>query len=1008
MPDSLEPLDGRGSQAGSAERGAFDEFVAWRYGHLVRLTWVLTGDLASTGVVTSAFAAARHHWGEISVFDVPEAWVTGRTERVLDRPAWRRPVRSWTGQQPEDLRAATDDLVWAAVQALPRDEARRVASALLEGSGPAVDRIAAAVAEERGDLAVARARVRDAVASLRAVPIEVPDWDQVDRRRTRHAARLLGGATLVAAVVAGAVLTFAAPDEGSSPPIAGSVVGGADVPDRAPPSLDEAGESPELGSWLQVRAPFGVTGRAHAVASVADTVIAVGQAVDDAIRPAVWRSGDGGRSWTGGPVPEAIGAFVDVALDHRDFDGAPASGRGAMRAVALLAGPESQLWGSVDLVRWEPVFRPTGATVTAIVAGSAGYVAIGRSSGPESAWSWWSADGIVWERAQVPSQLAFVVHDLAVGPAGYLALGRAADRAVLLQSSDGRTWKPSGLEAEPAELAYVDGSESGFVAVGIGPESVFLDGRQWSPAATDDGAERPRRMVDVAGIPGSVVTIGELGGTNGLWVLLPEGWALVPRSDGAGLEGVSYDAEADRHVAVGRDVWIRDDGAPSEVPDLPDCGAVPTLGWCLVAPSFQDQRQGAAGVWTGTQMVMWGGADEDGVHDDGVVESVRDGTRRPIAASPLTARRDPVTVWTGDHMLVWGGDGGGEPLADGAAYDPVADYWEPMSAPPGASRSDGASLAATWTGVELVVVGVGAYDPSTDRWRAIAPPPIELTDGYPLAAVWTGSVVVVVGGTVDGTTTTAFAYEPDVDRWQALGSAPLDPHSVAIVWTGRDVVGVDYRNQAAAWTPGSGWSSLPAIPLPEAECSTRLVLVDALPMAAQCSGLAILGVAGWTPLAWPLPDDEAWPPGPSWVTATGDTLRAGRATLTVDPDGSVPPGARLVAGPLELTLAEGEHLVAATRDDGSFTFLVERPEGKRCTIRTLAPGAVPDDPLDARSTVTIRRVDGSNEIIGVVTAEPPPVAMTHVAWRHSEHVSFDVACPTTNDALTLAEQLTPY
>ena len=47
-----------------------------------------------------------------------------------------------------------------------------------------------------------------------------------------------------------------------------------------------------------------------------------------------------------------------------------------------------------------------------------------------------------------------------------------------------------------------------------------------------------------------------------------------------------------------------------------------------------------------------------------------------MAPSPLVARFAPISLWTGDELIVWGGhDLAGDEYVDGAAYDPITDTW---------------------------------------------------------------------------------------------------------------------------------------------------------------------------------------------------------------------------------------------------------------------------------------------------------------------------------------------
>src|SRR5207248_11715880 len=76
------------------------------------------------------------------------------------------------------------------------------------------------------------------------------------------------------------------------------------------------------------------------------------------------------------------------------------------------------------------------------------------------------------------------------------------------------------------------------------------------------------------------------------------------------------------------------------------------------------------------------------------------------------ARKYHAAVWTGSEMIVWGGsDAGGNPLNSGGRYNPSTDSWTAMSTVNAPSRSN----LAVWTGKEMLVSG-GKYDPLTDHW----------------------------------------------------------------------------------------------------------------------------------------------------------------------------------------------------------------------------------------------------------------------------------------------------
>jgi hypothetical protein len=214
--------------------------------------------------------------------------------------------------------------------------------------------------------------------------------------------------------------------------------------------------------------------------------------------------------------------------------------------------------------------------------------------------------------------------------------------------------------------------------------------------------------------------------------------------------------------------------------------------------------------------------------------STNEATRVPVAASttivvgrdwrtlptpPLSARDDAAVVWTGTEVLVWGGGAyNSAPFADGAVYDPATDSWTMMPAAPLAARHDPVSA---WTGTEMVVLGGidgalfadgAAYNPATNTWRAIASAPLDGIAATMASTVWTGTELIIWGGdNADGQPrATGAAYNPSTDTWRTVAPSPLLPrHEAATVWTGSEMVlwggapaegGLDARIAPAVWT----------------------------------------------------------------------------------------------------------------------------------------------------------------------------------------------------------------
>ena len=196
-------------------------------------------------------------------------------------------------------------------------------------------------------------------------------------------------------------------------------------------------------------------------------------------------------------------------------------------------------------------------------------------------------------------------------------------------------------------------------------------------------------------------------------------------------------------------------------------------------------RSGHFAVWTGSQMVILG--DRFGAFSGGRYNPASD-TWVPTSTTGAAAATDGSSMaWTGSLVVVWGGHDGGPSspyfLETGGRYDPVADSWTPTSVvyPPGGA-------VIVWTGNEVLAwssVFAGArYNPVTDSWRTMS------TAGAPsmnsqYSGVWTGTLMVVWTAANDGG-----RYDPITDRWAPM-SMTGRPSAVAIyasVWAGSRMV----------------------------------------------------------------------------------------------------------------------------------------------------------------------------------------------------------------------------
>ncbi len=163
---------------------------------------------------------------------------------------------------------------------------------------------------------------------------------------------------------------------------------------------------------------------------------------------------------------------------------------------------------------------------------------------------------------------------------------------------------------------------------------------------------------------------------------------------------------------------------------------------------------------------------------------------------PPDGRIEHTAVWTGSEMIVWGGNE--NVLNTGGRYNPSTDSWTPTSntnAP-----SPRTYHTAIWTGTEMIVWGGsdgsndlntgGRYNPTTDSWTATS------TSNAPAVravhtAVWTGSQMIVWGGSSkSGYLTTGGRYNPGTDSWTATSTtnAPAGRIEHTAVWTGSEMI----------------------------------------------------------------------------------------------------------------------------------------------------------------------------------------------------------------------------
>jgi N-acetylneuraminic acid mutarotase len=250
-------------------------------------------------------------------------------------------------------------------------------------------------------------------------------------------------------------------------------------------------------------------------------------------------------------------------------------------------------------------------------------------------------------------------------------------------------------------------------------------------------------------------------------------------------------------------------------------------------------------VWTGSEMIVWGGI--YCVWPAGCIFFNTGGRYNPstnswTATSTNSApegRYRHTAVWTGSEMIVWGGSVDASEFSTGGRYNPSTDSWTATSTTN--APSDRAHHTAVWIGSEMIVWGGlgnsgflnngGRYNPGTDRWTAISSTnaPVRRADH---TAVWTGSEMIVWGGVNRIYLKSGAKYNPSADSWTATSTtnAPGARWGHKAVWTGNQMIvwggsdGTNYLNTGGRYSPGANsWTATSTINTPNGGSSHAAV-----------------------------------------------------------------------------------------------------------------------------------------------------------------------------------------
>jgi hypothetical protein len=324
---------------------------------------------------------------------------------------------------------------------------------------------------------------------------------------------------------------------------------------------------------------------------------------------------------------------------------------------------------------------------------------------------------------------------------------------------------------------------------------------------------------------------------------------LVAVIGGAAALAATIDLDSDdSHVATDPEV-VTDTSFPpdAEAPNATISGPEAPLS----------PRNHAATAWTGTELVIWGGAADHEFSSpsqiqfsDGAAYDPVSDTWRAMAPGPITRQTErPVAVATGSEIVVFSG-------RTTAAWLPSSNSWREL---PDAPAPVG---QAVWTGEEIVVAStsittserdvVAALDLADGTWRSLSSPgAMDET-----VITWTGKEVITLGrqrglplGSVEGR-----AFDPSTNTWRDLPTGPLQARGFGATWVDDRVVVVNYRSEAATYDPTTdSWMAIPPLPTSFGEVWVTPIAIGEH-VVIDAGGLVFIGdrSGAWTPVGPPM------------------------------------------------------------------------------------------------------------------------------------------------------------
>ncbi|OGF65014.1 MAG: hypothetical protein A2Y62_14410, partial [Candidatus Fischerbacteria bacterium RBG_13_37_8] len=223
-----------------------------------------------------------------------------------------------------------------------------------------------------------------------------------------------------------------------------------------------------------------------------------------------------------------------------------------------------------------------------------------------------------------------------------------------------------------------------------------------------------------------------------------------------------------------------------------------------------EKRRYHTAVWTGVEMIIWGGEDSEYFNTGARYNPAVDYWVPVSLENCPQARYSHTAIWTGTEMVVWGGYSSSGYLSTGGRYNPASDSWiatSTLNAPQARM-----SHTAIWTGAEMIIWGGlsvsstylntgGRYNPFADFWTSTNMVNVPVGRCYH-SAIWTGNEMIIWGGASSYSTflDTGGRYNPVTDNWNNISvlNVPQARERHTAIWTGTEMI---------IWGGDSGFST---------------------------------------------------------------------------------------------------------------------------------------------------------------------------------------------------------